>query len=616
MSRVSPSPATVPFLNAKPCDLTSFRTAFACAAQPEDVLRDVYAQIETRGSSPVWISLVPIETALTALAQAFARQAAGEHLPLLGIPFAVKDNIDVAGIPTTAGCPEFSYVPEHHAFVVQKLVDAGAIPIGKTNLDQFATGLNGTRSPYGIPASVYDERYVSGGSSSGSAVAVAAGLVPFSLGTDTAGSGRVPAAFNNLVGLKPTKGLFSTSGLVPAVRSQDCITVFAHSIGDAQEIGAIAAGYDDSDPFSRIAPAQAAHEDIDPANLTFGVPEASQLEFFGDREAEALFRQAVEKLEKVGLKRVSFDYSIFEAAAQMLYGGPWVAERLAAVDAFAARHADAIHPIVRDIIFSAEAMTAVDVFKAQYRLAELVRAAQAVWEHIDVMLLPTAPTIYTVEQMLADPVRLNSRLGHYTNFVNLMDYSAIAIPAGFRSDGLPFGVTLVGQAFDDGFIAELGGWLTGERTPRQRPESAAGQGGAVVNAGVPIAVVGAHLSGQPLNHQLIDCGATFRLKTRTGPGYALYVLPDTLPEKPGLIREPGARGNIEVEIWELPVAGFGAFVSAIPSPLGIGSIQLEDGSFVQGFLCEPHALRGAMDITHFGGWKAYRAGQSKASSSC
>lgn len=611
MSRVSLPSATVPFRNAGHRNLAAFRAAYARAEKPEDVMRDVYAQIEARGRAPVWISLVPLETTLAALAHAFARQEAGEHLPLLGIPFAVKDNIDVAGIPTTAGCPAFSYVPQRHAFVVQKLVDAGAIPIGKTNLDQFATGLNGTRSPYGIPTSVYDERYVSGGSSSGSAVAVAADLVPFALGTDTAGSGRVPAAFNNLVGLKPTKGWFSSSGLVPAVRSQDCITVFAHRVSDAKEISQIAAGYDESDPFSRIAPAPMAGRTSAPVGLTFGVPQADQLEFFGDQEAEALFHQAVGKLEKMGLKRVEFDYSLFEVAAQMLYDGPWVAERLAAVEAFADQHADVIHPVVRDIIFSAKGMTAVDVFKGQYRLAELVRAVQPVWECIDVMLLPTAPTIYTVEQMLADPVRLNSRLGYYTNFVNLMDASALAVPAGFRTDGLPFGVTLVGRAFEDDLIAELGAWLTGEAEPNHVLGVAQEPSQDMICTRVSIAVVGAHLRGQPLNPQLIECGAVFRRQTCTASGYALYVLPDSVPEKPGLVREPGAQGNIEVEIWDLPIAGFGAFVSAIPSPLGIGSIQLEDSSYVQGFLCEPYALQDAADITHLGGWKAYRASLSQ-----
>ncbi|EJN08687.1 allophanate hydrolase [Herbaspirillum sp. YR522] len=589
-------------------DLASYRSAYAAGASPAQVIADLLARIEADGPAPVWISVMPLAQAMAMLAAAQARRDAGGELPLFGIPFAVKDNIDVLGLPTTAGCPEFAYEPQQHAFVVQQLVDAGAIPVGKTNLDQFATGLNGSRSPYGIPRCVFDQDYVSGGSSSGSAVAVANGSVVFALGTDTAGSGRVPASFNNLVGLKPTKGLFSGSGLVPAARSLDCISVFAHTVDDALAVTRVAAGYDVADAFSRQAGPAALAEKQWPNRFTFGVPAAHQLEFFGDDQAEALFAQAIEKLEGQGGTCVRFDYLPFQQAAQLLYAGPWVAERLAAIEDFVERQPEAVHPVVRDIVLSARGMSAVDTFNAIYRLADYVRQAEQTWRAIDVMLLPTAPTIYTVEQMLADPVLLNSNLGYYTNFVNLMDLSAIAVPAGLRGNGLPFGVTFVGRAFEDGAIACLARAFTNQQGGQPAVPSAA----PAVAETIAVAVVGAHLSGQPLNHQLTGRGARLRSRTRTAPGYALYALANTTPEKPGMIRDASAAGNIEVEIWDLPLAGFGAFVDEIPAPLGIGTVTLEDGSTVKGFLCEPYALQQARDITHLGGWRAYRASLAQA----
>ena len=378
----------------------------------------------------------------------------------------------MAGVSTTAGCPEFSYVPEKNAFVIDRLIAAGAIPIGKTNLDQFATGLNGTRSPYGIPACVFDERYISGGSSSGSAVAVARGLVAFSLGTDTAGSGRIPAALNNLVGVKPTRGLLSNNGLVPAARSLDCISVFARTIDDAMLVADIASSYDPDDPFSRTAPEKAKSAKQWSAPFTVGIPAKEHLEFFGDAQAESLFDDMVQRIERLGATWVTFDYTPFKLAAEMLYAGPWVAERLVAIDNFATENTEAIHPVVRGIILSGKSMSAVDAFKGQYRLAELTREAEATWQKIDVMLLPTTPTTYTIDAMLADPVRLNSNLGLYTNFVNLMDLSAIAFPAGMRTNGLPFGVSLIGRAFDDAAIAELGKLLMGELPVRSIVDTA------------------------------------------------------------------------------------------------------------------------------------------------
>jgi allophanate hydrolase len=576
---------------------------------PETVLDTVYERIAVLGERPVWIHLVPRQEAARQLAFARARRAAGESLPLFGIPFAVKDNIDVAGVPTTAACPEFAFVPDRSATVVERLTAAGAILIGKTNLDQFATGLNGTRSPYGIPASVFDPAYVSGGSSSGSGVAVAAGLVSFSLGTDTAGSGRVPAAFNNIVGLKPTKGLISTAGVLPACRSQDCVSIFAATSADALAVLQVAGGFDAGDPYSRRAPAGAVQPRALPPGFRFGVPRDG-LEFFGDTAAARLFDVAVDRLEALGGRRVKIDFTPFREAAPLLYAGPWVAERLAAILDFARTKPEAIHPVVREIILGGDRYSAVDSFFGQYRLAELVRQAEAEWEKMDLLVLPTAGTTYTIEAMLADPVQLNSNLGIYTNFVNLMDLSAIAVPAGFRGNGLPFGITLIGRTFADGDLAVLADRFhrdqhlaigaTGQQPtgPILTGATATGQPGTV-----ELAVVGAHLTGQPLNHQLTSRGARLVRTTRTAGSYRLYALPGTTPPKPGLIRDAGGPGAIEVEVWELNTAGFGSFVAEVPPPLAIGTLELADGSRVKGFLCEAWAARGAEDITGFGGWR-------------
>lgn len=583
---------------------------------PEAVLDAVYARINERDERPVWIHLRTRAEAGRQLEAAQARKAAGADLPLFGIPFAVKDNIDVAGLPTTAGCPDFAYSPDRSATVVQRLVEAGAILIGKTNLDQFATGLVGTRSPYGIPSSVFDDRYVSGGSSSGSGVAVGAGLVSFALGTDTAGSGRVPAAFNNVVGLKPTKGLVSAGGVVPACRTQDVVSIFAGTAGDALAVLKVMGAYDPADPYSRKAPAAATEPAAWPLGFRFGVPRDG-LEFFGDEAAARLFAAAADRLEALGGTRVEIDFTPFREAAQLLYSGPWVAERLAAIRDFAAASPDSIHPVVRGIMLGAEAIGAVDAFADMYRLAELTRKADAEWAKMDVLLLPTTGTTYSIEDLLADPVRLNSNLGYYTNFVNLMDLSAIAVPAGFRPSGgpkggLPFGVTLVGPAFADGALAVLADRLhRAQALPigatRQLPQGPALDADSAVPGTVRLAVVGAHLSGQPLNHQLTGRGARLVRTARTDAGYRLYALAGTVPAKPGLVRDAGGAGGIELEIWEQTEAAFGSFVAEVPPPMAIGTVRLEDGTAVKGFLCEPAALAGAEDITGYGGWRRWQA---------
>ncbi|WP_018294940.1 allophanate hydrolase [Mariprofundus ferrooxydans] len=378
-----------------------------------------------------------------------------DSLPLYGIPFAIKDNIDLAGIPTTAGCPEYAYIPKNSSLVVQRLLDAGAIPVGKSNLDQFATGLVGTRSPFGATRNSMDPTYISGGSSSGSAVSVAKGLASFSLGTDTAGSGRVPAAFNNLIGIKPTKGLLSTSGVVPACRSLDCVSIFALNLKDGETLLKITEGYDAADAYSRKNPV-ISETVVDSESFTFGVPQASTLEFFGNSHAEALYYRAVEKLEAGGGKRVDIDFAPFLETARLLYEGPWVAERYVAIEDFIETHADALWPVTRAIIEPGRDIGAVDAFKAMYRLEELRQVTAEILAAVDCVVTPTAGTIYTLAEVEADPIRLNSNLGYYTNFMNLLDLSALAVPAGFQPDGLPFGITLFAPAFYDRALLALG----------------------------------------------------------------------------------------------------------------------------------------------------------------
>jgi allophanate hydrolase len=426
---------------------------------PFEVVGEVARRIEKRGADSVWIALVPPEELARYAGQIETWKKEGRPMPLYGQPFAIKDNIDLAGCPTTAACPAFAYTPKTSATAVQRLIDAGAIPVGKTNLDQFATGLNGTRSPYGAPRCVFNENYISGGSSSGSAVAVAAGLVSFSLGTDTAGSGRVPAAFNNLVGLKPTKGRVSIRGVVPACKSLDCVSVFAHSAANACEILQVMEGPDPADPWTRAVPQP---PPAFPVDFRFGVPFESQLEFFGDAAAADLYTAALARLEKMGGIRVSCDFGPFLETARLLYHGPWVAERMAAVRTFYPKHANEMDPTVRKIIAGADNFSAVDAFEGLYRLQELRQKAAQAWQHIDLLALPTTGTIYTVEQMQAEPVALNTNLGYYTNFMNLLDLAGLALPAGFRANGLPFGITLAAPAFTDLALAELGGkWQTG-----------------------------------------------------------------------------------------------------------------------------------------------------------
>ncbi len=567
--------------------------------RPETVLREAYAAIERRGADSVWIHLVPLDEALGQLEAAGQRRREGATLPLFGVPFAAKDNIDVAGHPTTAGCPAFAYKPEATATVVRWLQAAGAVLVGKTNLDQFATGLTGTRSPYGALSSVFDADYIAGGSSSGSAVAVASRLVAFALGTDTAGSGRVPAAFNGIVAVKPTRGLLSTAGVVPACRSLDCVSILAHTVEDATRVLDAARGPDPEDAYSRVATGPPASLG---AAFRFGVPPRAQREFFGDEAAALLYERALDRLESLGGRRVEIDLTPFRAAADLLYEGPWVAERLASIRPFFEAHAEDVHPVVRAIVGRASSLSAVDVFQGMYRLEALRKAAAAQWAGMDVLALPTAPTIYRHAAIERDPIRLNGNLGYYTNFVNLLDCGAVAVPAGVRPNGLPFGISLIAPAFHDEMLCALGMRWQGERGPVAAATSVARP--------VRLAVVGAHLSGQPLNRELVDRQARLVRAGRTAREYRLYALAGTTPPKPGLVRVTDGTGEgIEVEVWELTEAGFGSLVAAVPAPLAIGTVTLEDGEPVKGFLCEAHAIQGAEDISAWGGWRAYRAGR-------
>ena len=527
-------------------------------------------------------------------------------LPLYGVPFAVKDNMDIAGWPTTAACPAFAYTAEADATVIANLKAKGAIVIGKTNLDQFATGLVGTRSPYGAVPNTFNPDYVSGGSSSGSASVLARGLVAFSLGTDTAGSGRVPAGFNNVVGLKPTKGWLSNTGVVPACRLNDSVSIFALTVADAQTVAQAAGGFDAADAYSRRNPFTA------PVAMSphprFAVPDS--LEFFGDALAEFEFDQALERLNSSGITLVPVDFTPFRELAEQLYYGAWVAERTVAVGEIFEESPEAMDPIVRGIVANGLNYTAIDAWRAEYLRAELSRKINLTLEGFDALVVPTSPTIRTQQELVQEPVLYNSQFGIYTNFTNLADLSALALPSSLRADGLPAGITLIAPAWHDDALASFGRqWQRSLNLPLGATgltmKSEEFMTSAPVSAAcVRVAVVGAHLTGMPLNFQLTSRNAVRVEQTTTAATYKLYALANTTPPKPGLVRAEGGSAII-VELWDIPLARFGEFVAEIPAPLGMGSLELADGRRVKGFICEPWALGEATDITAFGGWRSY-----------
>lgn len=533
--------------------------------------------------------------------------------PLFGIPFAVKDNIDIAGIPTTAGCPGFSYLPDKTAPVITALLDAGAILLGKTNLDQFATGLVGTRSPYGVPINPHNPDFLPGGSSSGSAVAVATGMVSFALGTDTAGSGRIPAAFNGIVGLKPTRGLISTRGVVPACRSLDCISIFGSSVGDTEYVGNLVAAFDADDPFSRRTACTVDFESSPlSAGYHFGVLRRSDLPGYIDDCTEELYRAGIARLEELGGLPVPIDFTPFREVARLLYSGPWLAERTVAVGSFIRSHPETVLDVVREIILGGEKYTACDAFLAQHRLQTLIRDVGKIFSGIAYIALPTAPRSYRIQEAIDRPFGVNSELGYFTNFVNLLDLCAISVPAGEFSSGVPFGLSLVAPAWHDAFIIRVAKTFLRESSSEggvgTMPNMIIGKSRAAVGDRVDIAVVGAHGSGQPLNHEILEIGGFLRSRTRTDKSYRLYLLPGPSPSRPGLIRvEDGSGYRIQLEIWSIPAISLYHLLRRSASPLGIGSITLEDQTTVKGFICEGYVAKAAKDISEYGSWINYRA---------
>lgn len=573
---------------------------------PARTIARSFARIRAHDDPAVFISL---RSEVEAIAEADGLARFDRGLPLYGVPVAVKDNIDVAGLPTTSACPAYSYTPARDATVVAKLRAAGAIIIGKTNLDQFATGLVGVRSPYGIPRNALRKDLIPGGSSSGSAVAVAAGLVPLALGTDTAGSGRVPAMYNNIVGLKPSVGLVSTAGLVPACRTLDCVSLFALTVDDAMAALGVIAGPDEADPYSRNRPL--GRPSAFPHSFTLGVPQKGQLVFFGDQGAAAAYERAVQRWSDLGARFVEIDLEPFYETARLLYEGPWVAERYLVVRDLIASAPDAVHPVTREIVLSGARQSAADAFAAFYRLESLRRASGRLLEGVDALVLPTAPTTYSVAQVLANPIELNSRLGTYTNFVNLLDLCGLTLPASLDDKSTPFGITLLAPSGQDARLASLGrvfhantGLSLGALGLAQSPLAPLDSG--LRKNEIAIAVVGAHLSGMALNGELKALDGRLLRATATADDYRLYALRGAAPPKPGLLRvETGLGAAIEVEVWALTTEAFGTFVANVPPPMSIGTVRLADGSTVKGFLVEPQATVGARDISQYGGWRAF-----------
>ncbi|WP_323150921.1 allophanate hydrolase [Pseudomonas glycinae] len=524
-----------------------------------------------------------------------------DSLPLYGVPFAIKDNIDLAGVPTTAACPAFAYVPERSATIVEQLLALGAIPLGKTNLDQFATGLNGSRSPYGAcPNSVLPE-YPSGGSSAGSSLAVALGVASFALGTDTAGSGRVPAALNNLVGLKASKGLISTAGVLPACRTLDCVTTFTATAREASQLLALTARLDPRDEYSRSNPSWNDGTAFGaPRPFRFGVPRARDLAFFGCEEGPRLFGDAIDRLKAMGGEAVELDLSPFLEAARLLYEGPWVAERYSVAGELMEENPAAVLPVIRAVLAKAPAVSGVQTFRAQYRLQALKAVCDKALEELDCVLTPTIGRPVTLEELDAEPVLRNSELGYYTNFMNLLDYAAVAVPSGFMANGLPWGVTLFGRTFTDQYLLGVADALQRQQDPAlPTPNNPARHDRA------RLVVCGAHLDGLALNWQLRQRGARLIEATYSSKNYKLYALAGGPPLRPGMLRVAEGGVAIAVEVWELPSSELGSFLTGIPAPLGLGKVQLADGRWESGFICEPYGLEGATDISHLGGWRAY-----------
>ncbi|MEM1360925.1 MAG: allophanate hydrolase [Pseudomonadota bacterium] len=585
-------------------DFAALHAAYAAGRRPEETVAEVYARIKAVGDPGIFIHLRD-EAEVTAEAKALG--AFDPEKPLWGLPFAIKDNIDLAGVPTTAACPAYAYTPARDATVVSELRAAGALAIGKTNLDQFAAGLVGVRSPYPIPKNSLDPAIVPGGSSAGSAVAVGHGIVSFALGTDTAGSGRVPAALNNIVGLKPTLGALSATGVVPACRTLDTISIFALTVADAYAAFQVAARYDQTDAFAR---AIAASPLVVPPPLSIGIPNADTIAFFGDAAQAGSFDAALGTLRSIGHQIIPLDFTPFFDVAEMLYGGAWVAERMTVIEELLRKDPEAVHPVTCEVVSAADALSAADAFRAIHRLADLKRVAEPFLNAVDLLAVPTIPTFYSVADLEADPITPNSNLGTYTNFVNLMDLCGIAVPTGMRSDGRPGSLTLLAKDGRDALCASLATEIhstmaqTMGATGCALPERQVLEPGPVPGE-ITLAVVGAHMSGLPLNKELTERGARYLETTETAPDYRLYALAGGPPARPGLVRVGEGGRAIVLELWAMPETALGSFFEGIPAPLGLGSIALSDGRVVKGFLAEAEGVTDADDISAFGGWRAY-----------
>jgi len=594
--------------------LAGVRAQYRAGKTPYELmaeLRDKASQFEHHN---VWIHLLSdkeVQPFIDSL-----KHLDPETSALWGIPFVLKDNIDLVDIPTTAGCKTFAYTPDTSAFVVKQLLEAGALPVGKANLDQFATGLNGTRSPAGACGNAFDPTLISGGSSSGSAVSVALGLATFSLGTDTAGSGRIPACFNNLVGVKPSCGLLSASGVVPACRSLDCVSVFALHTDDANVILDVAEGFDASDGYSRKSPYSnsARHYGQHSGVLTLGVLAASQLKFFGDEAYRVAYEETVARLIADGIELIEIDYTPFDEVAKLLYEGPWVAERYLATLPLIEEQPDEIFPVVREIIAQGGAPSAANLFKAQYRLKELTLQCAAQLEGLDALMTPTAGRLFTVAEMLAEPVRHNSELGYYMNFMNLLDMAAVSVPTAFTNNGRPFGVTLGAAAFSDRHLLSVANRIQQlcrlTMATTDIPCPALSTQAVAQCSYMDLVVCGAHLRGMPLNWQLTERGGKFVEATKTAGNYRLYALQEESVSRPALVRVGDGGAAIEVEVWRLPSAELGGFLQGIAAPLGLGRVTLQNGTHNCGFIAEACASEDAVDITEYGGWCAYIANAS------
>ena len=595
-----------------PLTISDFQKLYKEKTEPEHIIRLFWERLHELGTGPTGdtaVIYVPpwdeVSIQLQNLKKIDSTQA-----PLFGIPFAVKDNIDIEGWPTTAACPSFSYTATSTAYVVNKLRSAGAIVLAKTNLDQFATGLVGTRSPFGVVKNPFDEKYISGGSSSGSASLVSRGLVCFSLGTDTAGSGRIPAGFCNLVGTKPTPGLVSTQGVVPACRTLDCVSFFTLCVEDAQVVLSVAKTVAQDRELQPQFSSPPLHPIWTPSvEVNIGIPiDISAL----SENYKSSFNRSIEDARNQGWNLIPIDTAVLHEVAKELYEGPWVAERYSAIEDLIKADPDSIDPNVFSVINKGQTFSALDAFKSLYSLKERTVQANALLKNIDALMVPTAPDHPKVEDIQSDPIGRNASLGIYTNFVNLLGWSALALPAGFTQEGKPFGITLIAPGNHDFLLLELGAaWQKGMQQPLGAHLRAANRSSDAPTSvhpqqdGVRIAVVGAHLEGMPLHWQVKKAGAYLFKKTFTSDYYRLYALQNSEPPKPGLRRFPNGGDSIEVEVYDFPTTSVGEFLSQIPHPLGLGTIELCDGSWVKGFICEPIALENAEDITKFKGWRAF-----------